>query len=83
MASSCVRPSEKSVLTGEESTEPRSYENPNTGQVDASLWKSYFATELAALSFFHKDYTESSNVASSLDRRVAQDSIATAGQDIR
>ncbi|KAJ5248318.1 hypothetical protein N7497_008379 [Penicillium chrysogenum] len=46
-----------------------------------SLWKSYFATELAALSFFHKDYTESSNLASSLDRRVAQDSIATAGQD--
>jgi hypothetical protein len=36
---------------------------------------------LAALSFFHKDYTESSNLASSLDRRVAQDSIATAGQD--
>ncbi|KAJ5530624.1 hypothetical protein N7527_004017 [Penicillium freii] len=46
-----------------------------------SLWKSYFGSELAALSFFHKDHAESSNLASSFDSRVAQDSIATAGQD--
>ncbi|CAG8221974.1 unnamed protein product [Penicillium salamii] len=57
------------------------YEGASQYAPVASLWRSYFATELAALSFFHKDYTESSNVASSLDRRVAQDSIATAGQD--
>ncbi|KAJ5780444.1 hypothetical protein N7457_005604 [Penicillium paradoxum] len=46
-----------------------------------SLWKSYFDTELAALSFFHQDYEESSKLASSFDSRVAEDSIATAGQD--
>ncbi|KAJ5210815.1 hypothetical protein N7491_010626 [Penicillium cf. griseofulvum] len=46
-----------------------------------SLWKSYFNTELAALSFFHHDYRQSSNLSSSLDSRVAQDSVATAGQD--
>ncbi|KAJ5520072.1 hypothetical protein N7463_000525 [Penicillium fimorum] len=46
-----------------------------------SLWKSYFDTELAALSFFHHDYRESSNIASSFDSRVAKDSIETAGQD--
>lgn len=46
-----------------------------------SLWKSYFGSELAALSFFHKDHAESSNLASSFDSKVAQDSIATAGQD--
>lgn len=46
-----------------------------------SLWKSYFDTELAALSFFHHDHAESSNLASHFDSRVAQDSIETAGQD--
>ncbi|KAJ5154601.1 uncharacterized protein N7500_010040 [Penicillium coprophilum] len=46
-----------------------------------SLWRSYFSTELAALSYFHHDYRESSDLASSFDSRVAQDSIATAGQD--
>ncbi|CAI7565963.1 unnamed protein product [Penicillium crustosum] len=46
-----------------------------------SLWKSYFGSELAALSFFHKDHAESSNLASFFDSKVAQDSIATAGQD--
>jgi hypothetical protein len=46
-----------------------------------SLWTSYFDTELAALSFFHHDYSESSAVAAEFDNRVATDSIATAGQD--
>ncbi|KAJ6085590.1 hypothetical protein N7499_005219 [Penicillium canescens] len=46
-----------------------------------SLWKSYFDTELAALSFFHHDYSASSSVATAFDNRVATDSIATAGQD--
>lgn len=46
-----------------------------------SLWKSYFDTELSALSFFHHDYRESNNLATSLDRKVAEDSIATSGQD--
>jgi hypothetical protein len=46
-----------------------------------SLWKSYFDTELDALSFFHKDYSQSSELTTSFDNRVAEDSIATAGQD--
>ncbi|KGO75297.1 protein of unknown function DUF1793 [Penicillium italicum] len=57
------------------------YEGASNYAPVPSLWKSYFDTELAALSFFHKDYTESSNLAGSFDNRVAQDSIATAGQD--
>ncbi|KAJ5979261.1 hypothetical protein N7501_002603, partial [Penicillium viridicatum] len=32
--------------------------------------KSYFAIKLATLLFFYKDYTESSNITSSLDRRL-------------
>lgn len=46
-----------------------------------SLWKSYFATELAALSFFHNDFEESSSLSSSFDSRVAQDSSAVGGDD--
>lgn len=37
------------------------------------LWKSYFVDDLAALSFFHKDYSISSNL-STLDSRIASDS---------
>ncbi|KAJ5970611.1 uncharacterized protein N7479_000529 [Penicillium vulpinum] len=57
------------------------YEGSSAYAPVPSLWKSYFNTELAALSFFHKDYSESSKLAGSFDSRVAQDSIATAGQD--
>ncbi|KAF1357478.1 DUF1793-domain-containing protein [Lizonia empirigonia] len=46
-----------------------------------SLWKSYFANDLAALTFFHKDYSESSKLSSDLDNQVLEDSIAAAGQD--
>lgn len=46
-----------------------------------SLWKSYFETELEALSFFHHDFSEASVLATWFDDRVARDSIATAGQD--
>ncbi|KZM27291.1 catalytic [Ascochyta rabiei] len=46
-----------------------------------SLWKSYFADDLAALSFFHNDYTESSELSSELDDQISEDSIAAAGQD--
>ncbi|KAJ5510299.1 hypothetical protein N7453_002402 [Penicillium expansum] len=57
------------------------YEGASNYAPVPSLWKSYFDSELAALSFFHKDHTESNNLASSFDSKVAQDSIATAGQD--
>lgn len=57
------------------------YEGASAYAPVPSLWKSYFSTELAALSFFHKDYSESSQLATSFDNRVAKDSIATAGQD--
>ncbi|KAF2468830.1 glutaminase GtaA [Lindgomyces ingoldianus] len=46
-----------------------------------SLWKSYFSDDLAALSFFHKDYSESSTLSSQLDDKISRDSIAAAGQD--
>lgn len=46
-----------------------------------SLWKSYFANDLAALTFFHKDYSESSKLSSDLDDQISKDSIAAAGQD--
>ncbi|KAJ5555058.1 hypothetical protein N7535_007503 [Penicillium sp. DV-2018c] len=46
-----------------------------------SLWKSYFKTEVAALTFFHHDYSDSNDLASAFDSKVADDSIATAGQD--
>lgn len=46
-----------------------------------SLWKSYFDDELDALSFFHKDYSESSKLSSELDTRIATDSKAAAGDN--
>jgi hypothetical protein len=46
-----------------------------------SLWTSYFPDDLAALSFFHKDYSNSSILSSELDDQIEKDSIAAAGQD--
>lgn len=46
-----------------------------------SLWKSYFSTGLDAVTFFHKDFSESSALSSSFDSKVATDSIAVGGQD--
>ncbi|KAJ5124174.1 uncharacterized protein N7515_007999 [Penicillium bovifimosum] len=57
------------------------YEGASAYAPVPSLWKSYFKTELAALSFFHHDYSDSNNLASAFDSQVAKDSIATAGQD--
>ncbi|ORY17157.1 glutaminase GtaA [Clohesyomyces aquaticus] len=46
-----------------------------------SLWKSYFSDDVSALSFFHKDYSESSKLSTQLDDKISTDSIAVAGQD--
>jgi len=46
-----------------------------------SLWTDYFDNELAALSFFHKDFSESSRLSSELDSKVASDSVAAAGNN--
>ncbi|EPS26858.1 Glutaminase A [Penicillium oxalicum] len=46
-----------------------------------SLWKSYFNTDVAALTFFHKDFAESAGLSGSFDSKVAKDSIAAAGQN--
>lgn len=46
-----------------------------------SLWKSYFADDLDALTFFQKDFSESSKLSSELDDQISKDSIAAAGQD--
>ncbi|KAJ0424033.1 hypothetical protein BJY00DRAFT_299255 [Aspergillus carlsbadensis] len=46
-----------------------------------SLWTSYFSSALEALDFFHHDYQDSTALSSALDDRIAQDSLAAAGQD--
>lgn len=46
-----------------------------------SLWKSYFSDDLAALSFFHKDFSESSQLSSDLDTKIDGDSKAAAGDN--
>lgn len=46
-----------------------------------SLWKSYFADDLDALTFFHKDFAESNRLSSVLDGQILKDSIAAAGQN--
>ncbi|KAJ4362334.1 hypothetical protein N0V83_010427 [Neocucurbitaria cava] len=46
-----------------------------------SLWKSYFSDDLAALSFFHKDFSDSSKLSTELDDKISQDSKAVAGDN--
>ncbi|KAI1819556.1 glutaminase GtaA [Xylaria intraflava] len=46
-----------------------------------SLWKSYFNSDLAAVTFFYNDYKTAAGLATDLDNQVASDSIAAAGQD--
>lgn len=46
-----------------------------------SLWKSYFDSDLAAVTFFYDDYSTAAGLATDLDEKVASDSIAAAGQD--
>ncbi|KAF3014023.1 hypothetical protein E8E14_010344 [Neopestalotiopsis sp. 37M] len=46
-----------------------------------SLWKSYFANDLDAVTFFYNDYSEASSLATDLDNRVASASLAAAGQN--
>ncbi|KAI2624087.1 glutaminase GtaA [Xylaria nigripes] len=46
-----------------------------------SLWKSYFPSDLAAMTFFYKDYGTAAGMATDLDNQVASDSLAAAGQD--
>ncbi|KAH6875974.1 hypothetical protein BKA58DRAFT_310214, partial [Alternaria rosae] len=46
-----------------------------------SLWKSYFGDDLAALSFFYKDYEEFNKLSTELDDKISQDSQAAAGDD--
>lgn len=46
-----------------------------------SLWKSYFSDDLAALSFFHNDYDESSKLSTELDDKISKDSKAVAGEN--
>ncbi|KAI1178624.1 glutaminase GtaA [Nemania sp. FL0916] len=46
-----------------------------------SLWKSYFSSDLDAVTFFFNDYSTATGLATDLDNKVASDSIAAAGQD--
>lgn len=45
------------------------------------LWTSYFSNEHDLVSFFYNDWTNAQSSASSLDAKVASDSLANAGQD--
>lgn len=45
------------------------------------LWTSYFSSELDLVSFFYKDWANAQTSATSIDTKVATDSLANAGQD--
>ncbi|KAI4720152.1 glutaminase A [Aureobasidium sp. EXF-10727] len=45
------------------------------------LWTSYFSSESDLVSFFYNDWTNAQTTASSIDTKVATDSLANAGQD--
>jgi hypothetical protein len=46
-----------------------------------SLWKAYFNDGPSALSFFHNDYGHASDSSTSIDQKIASDSIGAAGQN--
>ncbi|EKG11503.1 Six-hairpin glycosidase-like protein [Macrophomina phaseolina MS6] len=46
-----------------------------------SLWTDYFSDDIAALSFFHKDYSTSEEKSTALDNQISGDAIGAAGQD--
>ncbi|KAJ5885050.1 hypothetical protein N7495_009560 [Penicillium taxi] len=46
-----------------------------------SLWKAYFDTDVAAATFFHKDYSTASDLSTTFDNKVAADSITSGGED--
>ncbi|EAW09296.1 glutaminase GtaA [Aspergillus clavatus NRRL 1] len=62
-------------------TEAIQYSSPKGTQAVPSLWTSYFDDDLAALNFFHYDYSEANEISSALDQKIASDSIRAAGQD--
>lgn len=45
------------------------------------LWWSYYEDDLAALSFFHKDYANSTKLSIELDDKIAKDSKAAGGDN--
>ncbi|GME48215.1 Six-hairpin glycosidase-like protein [Neofusicoccum parvum] len=46
-----------------------------------SLWTDYFSDDVAALDFFHKDYSTATDRATALDSKISSDAIGAAGQD--
>ena len=46
-----------------------------------SLWTSYYATEDAALEFFHTDFADASGLATTFDNQVVTDATAAGGAD--
>ncbi|PBP22484.1 glutaminase GtaA [Diplocarpon rosae] len=46
-----------------------------------SLWTTFFSSETDALSFFYNDYDTATSTSSSIDQKIATDSIAAGGQD--
>ncbi|OQO13427.1 hypothetical protein B0A48_01655 [Cryoendolithus antarcticus] len=53
----------------------------NGVQAVPSLWTSYFSSDTDALKFFFDDYETGSSLATSLDNKIASDSVAAGGQD--
>jgi len=45
------------------------------------LWLSYFNDDVAALSFFHKDYSESTKLSEQLDDKISKDSKSAGGDN--
>lgn len=45
------------------------------------LWKSWFEDEIALVSFFYNDWSHAQTSASSIDSKVASDSVANGGND--
>ncbi|KAF4222706.1 hypothetical protein CNMCM8980_007868 [Aspergillus fumigatiaffinis] len=62
-------------------TEAIQYSSPDGIRAEPSLWTSYFDNDLAALEFFHYDYSTANKLSSALDEKIARDSVAAAGQD--
>ncbi|KAL5409434.1 hypothetical protein PMIN06_010398 [Paraphaeosphaeria minitans] len=57
------------------------YLGKNGDEILPSLWTSYFSDDVAALSFFHKDFDNSNELTSAFDEQVDKDSKAAAGDD--
>lgn len=57
------------------------FEGSNGNETVPSLWTSYFANDLDAISFFYNDYSTESSMATDFDNMVSTDSAAAGGDN--